>query len=391
MKTLSRCAGHGCLCALLLASSLAHGTDRMINISTNGIVGDAGMAAGFLVTGTTPRRFIILGERISSSINPLLRLTDLSGERVFASNDNWREHPTAAEVERTLRAPASDEDAAFAITLSPGTCIARLSNEGSVVVGPRRADGGTAIVAINDVSGGGGIGRLIDISTNGIVDADMAAGFIIAGRDERRIVVLGERFNSAIDPLLRLTDVSGNEVFAQNDNWSDHPTAAEVEAALRAPGIRTDAAFAITLPPGRYVARLSSANGQSGAGIVAINDVTPDREFVVVWEDDRSGNGRADILGRGFDADGGQRFADLTVTGVASGRQRKPAVAMTREGGFMTRDGGFVTVWGDDRDGNGAFQILARGFNADGGPRFAELTVNSVAAGQQLLPAVAMP
>ncbi len=55
----------------------------------------------------------------------------------------------------------------------------------------------------------------------------------------------------------------------------------------------------------------------------------------------------------------------------------------------MTIDGKFVVVWEDDKDGNGYYQIYARGFNANGSQRFADMTVNSVASGQQRRPAIA--
>jgi hypothetical protein len=102
-------------------------------------------------------------------------------------------------------------------------------------------------------------------------------------------------------------------------------------------------------------------------------------DFVVAWADDSTGN----VLVRGFNADGSERFHDLTVNSIASGQQRNPAVASDATGNF-------VVTWEDDSDGNGFFEILARGFNADGSERFHDLTVNSIASGQQLQPAVAM-
>ena len=41
------------------------------------------------------------------------------------------------------------------------------------------------------------------------------------------------------------------------------------------------------------------------------------------------------------------------------GQQLKPAVA-------MAPNGGFVVVWQDDKDRDGNYEIMARGFNADG-------------------------
>jgi Calcineurin-like phosphoesterase len=111
--------------------------------------------------------------------------------------------------------------------------------------------------------------------------------------------------------------------------------------------------------------------------------MAPTGEFVVVWEDDQNNDGKFKIMGRGFDANGGARIADFTVNSVATGHQENPAIAMDNSGRF-------VVAWQDDKDGNGSNQILARGFNANGSQRIADFTVNSVADGQQLWPAIAM-
>ncbi|MBN2359006.1 MAG: metallophosphoesterase [Deltaproteobacteria bacterium] len=111
-----------------------------------------------------------------------------------------------------------------------------------------------------------------------------------------------------------------------------------------------------------------------------------DGRFAVVWEDDSSsadGSGNHDIMARGFAAGGCQGFAQIAVNTETAGQQRLPAVA-------MADDGRFVAVWEDDSDGNGVFQIHARGFAADGSERIARFTVNAQAAGQQRNPAVAM-
>jgi hypothetical protein len=127
----------------------------------------------------------------------------------------------------------------------------------------------------------------------------------------------------------------------------------------------------------------STASGDQGAPAVA---VASDGDFVTAWEDDSSsadGADNLDVLVRGFAACGCASIADFAVHGDTAGDQREPALA-------MNDDGDFVVVWADDTDDNGYYQIHARGFEADGSERFAELTVNSVSDGQQRRPAVAM-
>ena len=105
--------------------------------------------------------------------------------------------------------------------------------------------------------------------------------------------------------------------------------------------------------------------------------------FAVAWEDDADANGSYQILARGFESDGGERFADMTVNSQAAGQQFKPAL-------HMAPDGTFVVAWEDDADGNGSFQIRARGFGSDGSAWFADQTINRDPDGQQLAPAAAV-
>ncbi|WP_437523184.1 metallophosphoesterase [Sorangium sp. So ce726] len=121
-------------------------------------------------------------------------------------------------------------------------------------------------------------------------------------------------------------------------------------------------------------------SGQQRRPSVAVDD---SGRFVVVWEDDQDDNGVYEIMARGFNANGSERFHDRTVNTVSDGQQSRPAVACDASGNF-------VVAWEDDQDGNGYYQILARGFTAAGAQRIATFTVNSVAAGEQFNPAIAM-
>ncbi len=124
----------------------------------------------------------------------------------------------------------------------------------------------------------------------------------------------------------------------------------------------------------------SDASGQQRNPVVAMED---NGNFVVVWEDDADDNGFYQILARGFNANGTERFSDIVVNTVSEGQQRNPDIA-------MEDNGKFVVVWEDDADDNGFSQILARGFNADGTERFSDILVNTVADGEQRNPSIAM-
>jgi hypothetical protein len=78
-----------------------------------------------------------------------------------------------------------------------------------------------------------------------------------------------------------------------------------------------------------------------------------DGGFVVTWQDDSDGNGSYQIHARAFHVDGSEWKARWTVNRQDSGQQSSPHVAIA---GRAT-----VVVWQDDMDGNGSYQLLARG------------------------------
>ena len=243
---------------------------RLLNISTNGFVDPDGMVAGFIITGTEARRVVVMGENMNDLPDPELMLSDFSGDTVYALNDNWRDHPTAAQIEEELRAPGAELDSAFAITLEPGVYLAWLSG--------KNGQSGTGLVSVTDISAppGSEATRLLNISTNGGVTAAdaMVAGFIVSGQDSIDFVIMAERAGgSALNPKLRLTDFSGDIEFDSNNNWQDHPTASLVESLDRAPNSTVDAAFVVTLAPGVYLAWVEREDGQAGQGIVSITEV----------------------------------------------------------------------------------------------------------------------
>jgi len=124
----------------------------------------------------------------------------------------------------------------------------------------------------------------------------------------------------------------------------------------------------------------SDSSGQQRDPAIAM---APDGSFVIVYEDDRDGNGVNDIFMRGFNSDGSQRFSDRKVNSDSSGQQHQPAVA-------IDQNGDFVVAWQDDKDGNGYYEILMRGFNSNGSQRFSDRVANGESAGDQRLPAIAM-
>jgi len=243
---------------------------RLLNISTRGFANQSGMVAGFIVTGAEARRVVIMGENMNGLNDPELRLTDFSGETVYAINDNWRDHPSAEQIETELRAPGAEQDAAFAITLEQGIYLAWLTGKNDQT--------GEGLVSVTDISAppGSPATRVLNISTNGGVtnSAAMIAGFIVSGQDSASFVIMGERAGgSALNPKLKLTNFEGDFTYASNGDWQDHQTATMVQTLDRAPGSTVDAAFFVTLEPGIYLAWLEREDGQAGQGVISVTEV----------------------------------------------------------------------------------------------------------------------
>ena len=108
--------------------------------------------------------------------------------------------------------------------------------------------------------------------------------------------------------------------------------------------------------------------------------IADDGSYVVTWQ-----NG-TDIFMRGFDANGNQTFAQTKVSKAdlqSGGKRNLPVIG-------MASDGTYVIAWEDDVDGNGYYEIRARGFNKNGSERLKQFAVNAVNDGQQRRPAIGM-
>ena len=278
-------------------------TSRLVNISSRLHVSgnDAAGAsiAGFVVTGSSPKQFLIRGVGptlaaygISSPLaSPQLKLYD-EHSAVVATNAGWNDDPqiaAAASAVGAFRYNAGSKDAALLVMLAPGTHTVQLLSNGS----------GTGMIEVYDVSAvSESTKQLINISTRGTVgsgDDVLIGGFVITGDQPKRVLIRG------IGPKLADFGVAGalrdaavtvydskQAVVAKNDNWgTPQPlavgqqvgTAGEITAAATATGAfplsagSADAAVLLTLPPGGYSAVVTGANNASGAAMVEIYEV----------------------------------------------------------------------------------------------------------------------
>jgi hypothetical protein len=261
-------------------------TSRLLNISTRAHVqtGDRVLIAGFIITGTGPKRVIIRGLGPSLSgvgvtlADPTLELH--RGGATLATNDNWKTSSTGtsqqAEVEATTIPPTNNLESAIVTTLNPGTYAAILKGKNNGT--------GVGLVEVYDLTAAGS-SKFANISTRGLVGTGndvMIGGVIVGGGNGvgSRVAVraIGPSLTSAgiqaalRDPTLDLHNENGVTV-ATNDNWKiNDQTHQSQEAEVRATGIAPtndfESTIVTTLAPGNYTAVVRGKNNTTGVALV---------------------------------------------------------------------------------------------------------------------------
>ena len=165
------------------------GSTRLLNISTQGFVGSAGMQAGFIVTGSGSKRFVVLAEdtRTGDGLrDPVLRLINLTTGQTIDSNDDWESHPTAGEISASLgRSPVTRLSAGLAVTLPPGVYTALVDGVNGTT--------GRALIGVQEIQNSVNP-RLLNISTQGVCgQCGDAGGFYCDRQRQQAICGVGGR------------------------------------------------------------------------------------------------------------------------------------------------------------------------------------------------------
>ena len=262
---------------------------QLLNISTRMKVasGEKVLIAGFIITGTEPKRVIVrgIGPSLSSVggalSDPVLELHQ--GNSTLAVNDNWKTRQDGssqqAEVEATTIPPRNELESAIVMTLNPGSYTAILSGKSGAT--------GIGVVELYDLTQAAD-SQLSNISSRGFVDTNndvMIGGLIVGGpnTDGKATVLvraLGPSLSSSgiqgalLDPVLELHDGNG-ATLATNDNWKiNDQTQQSQESTIRAttvaPSSDLEAALVATLSPGPYTAVVRGNNNSTGIGLVEI-------------------------------------------------------------------------------------------------------------------------
>ena len=251
-----------------------------LNISTRLHVesGENVGIAGFIVTGTAPKRVAIrvLGPSLGADgitearlIDPVVEIRAADGSFIHA-NDNWRDDPTALELEAVELAPEDDTEAALVLTLAPGAYTALASG---------KAGAGIGLVEVYDLTQGAE-SQLANISTRGQIftgERVMIGGFILGGDTAASPVLvrgIGPSLRDAgvanplPNPTLELYDSHGT-LIRSNDDWQQDQRT-EIESTTIPPRHEQESAIWTQLAPGAYTAVLADTAGATGVGLVEI-------------------------------------------------------------------------------------------------------------------------
>jgi len=248
------------------------------NISTRLSVetGDSALIAGFIITGTQPKKVIVRG--IGTSLpfadklaHPTLELRDSSGTLIDA-NDNWQDSLNKQAIIDSTIPPTSDLESAIVATLA--------ANNSSYTAILRGANNSTGIGVVEAYD----LNRLVDsqlanISTRGFVstgDNVLFAGTIIVGKNPRNVIIraIGPSLplqGKMADPALELHDANGG-LLQQNDNWVDSPDKQAIINSSVPPTNDLESAIIATLPGNNanYTAIVRGVNGTTGIAVVEV-------------------------------------------------------------------------------------------------------------------------
>ena len=248
-------------------------TIRLGNISTRLAVGVGSnvLIAGFIITGSQPKRVIVRGlgptlPVIASLADPALELHDSSGA-LIADTDNWRD-TQQDEMKATTIPPLNDYESGMVKTLVPGAYTVILTGKGGTT--------GVGLVEVYDVDATVD-SKLANIATRGFVDQGdnvLIGGMIILGAGTTNVLfrAIGPSLiplgvgNALTDTTLELFNGQGVAV-ATNDDWQDSQKS-EIEATTIPPSDPREAAILRSLSPGNYTAIVRGKGNSTGVALI---------------------------------------------------------------------------------------------------------------------------
>jgi hypothetical protein len=251
-----------------------------VNLSTRMFVGtnDEVLIGGFIITGTASEKVLLRGIGPSLPVtgalqDPVLELHDAT--TTIATNDNWQDDATQAQVIKDAGVPPTDNrESALAATFQPAnfTAIVRGNNSTTGIGLVELFDLGTVTQDTSQHA------KLAQISTRGTVrtgDNVMIGGFIVQGVATKVLLrgigpeLTAKGVSGALqDTVLELHGGDGT-LLAGNDDWKSAQQQEIVNTGVPPTDDRESALIA-TLNPGNYTAVLRGKNDTSGVALVEV-------------------------------------------------------------------------------------------------------------------------
>lgn len=257
-------------------------TSRQVNISTRARVedGEKVLIAGFIITGSNPKRVIaralgpsLAARGLSGGLDdPTLELVPENGPHTF--NDNWQDSDAAA-IQATGIPPDDSRESAIVQTLLPGRYTAILRS--------RTNTPGIGLVELYDLSPDAN-SRFANLSSRGLVapgENNVIIGGVIVGDGEGangagsvRVALRGigpslaqrDVSGALQDPELVLLDANAN-IIATNDDWKQSQEQ-EVRDLNLAPDDERESVIVTTLRRGNYTAIVRGKGETTGIALV---------------------------------------------------------------------------------------------------------------------------
>jgi hypothetical protein len=238
--------------------------------------GDNALFAGFIVSGSQPKKVIIRAIGPSLGVagglaDPTLELHNSTGGLIDA-NDNWKDSPNKQAIIDSGVAPSNDLESAIVATLpaSPSG-----TNYTAIVRGAGNATG-IGVVDLYDLDRSVD-SKLANISNRGFVqtgDNVLFAGMIVLGQVPQKVIIraLGPSLSvpeAMADPTLELHDGNG-ALLEANDNWVDSPNKQAIIDSTIPPANNLESAIVRTLPPANYTAIVRGAGNITGIAVVEV-------------------------------------------------------------------------------------------------------------------------
>ena len=263
---------------------------RLVNLSTRAPAGGgANLIAGFVVTGSAPKNFLLRG--IGPALAPF-GVSGFLGDPTLAlytdgtkinGNDNWGSDGNGAQIDAVRAAVGAfallsgSKDAAILASFVPGPYTAQVGS----------ADGGTgvALAEVYDGDSSNATTRLINLSTRaraGSGENVLTPGLVIGGGGTLRVLV------RAVGPGLTgfgvpgvlaqptMNVFSGSNLKGSNTGWTSGGLKADLAAAMNAVGAfpladaSADCAMLLTLNNGDYTFQITGVGGTSGEVLVEV-------------------------------------------------------------------------------------------------------------------------